>query len=302
MNSTQKITRPTEKLAGAYFSEEDYQQGADAISKAIEYYQPEESSDPDIYINGYITRASARMQLAKEEDQTPEQRAQLYDAVIADADAVLEEFPDRYPDSGIALYRSGVALRMKGLYAEAITAFTDAIQLIPPGAESNYKPGAYLTRGICWFYQGQNKLARGDFKEAASLNLEDPLPHLWMGFTHAEEEDYRKAIESYGEATSKNPAFSLAYVNRGLAYMQVNDYEKAVDNFNEAIRAEPTEPRHFYKRGRAHEQLEEWQKALDSYNLALLRDDTLSEVHRGAARALRALGRPNLAEMHEAKS
>jgi tetratricopeptide (TPR) repeat protein len=188
---------------------------------------------------------------------------------------------------------------MQGLFAEAITALTDAIQLIPPGSDSNYSGEAYRTRGICWFYQDQNSLARGDFREAAGKSLEDPLPYLWMGFTYAKEEDYRKAIESYGEAIAKKPDFPLAHVNKGLAYAKLQDYQKAVSNFNEAIRAEPTEPRHFYKRGQAYEQLGEWQKALDSYSLALLRDGQLTEARDGAARALRALGRPSLAEQYE---
>ena len=83
--------------------------------------------------------------------------------------------------------------------------------------------------------------------------------------------------------------------------MQLEDYEKAVDNFNNAIRAEPTQPTHFFKRGVAHEILGEWQKALDSYNLALLRDSSFDEARRGAARALRKLGRPGLGEQYENK-
>ena len=288
-----------QRLASVHLVEEDYQLAIDAFSKAIEYYEPEDNSQPDTFIGGYLQRANARMELAKLDEQSPEQRKVIYDEVIADADAILEEFPDRYPESGIAQHSRGMALRMQGLYAEAITAFTDAIQLIPAGSDSNYSGEAYRTRGICWFYQGQNNLARGDFKEAASKSLEDPLPYLWIGYTQAEEGKFRKAIESYGEAASKSPTFALAHVNRGLAYMQLKDYSKAVDNFNEAIRAEPTESKHFFKRGMAHELLGEPQKALDSYQLALLRDGDYADANQGAARALQALGRPGLGNHYE---
>jgi len=290
-----------QRLASVHLVEEEHQKGIDALTLAIQYYEPEESADPDTYINGYLQRAAARTTFAKQESTTPELRKQLYAEVVADADAVLEEFPDRFPESGIAMYRRGMALRMQGLFGEAITAFTDAIQLIPPGNDASYTGEAYLTRGICWFYQGQNDLARGDFQEAATQSLTDPLPHLWIGFTYAEEKEYRKAIESYGEATSKAPAFPRAHVNRGLAYMQLKDYEKAIKNFNEAIRAEPTEPTHFYKCGYAYEKLEQWQKAFSFYELALLRDGNLKEANQGAARALEALGRPGLSNQYKSR-
>ncbi len=286
-------------LANVYLREEDYQLAVDVLSKAIDNYVPEESSEPNTYIFGYLQRAAARMKLAKEGELPAEQASKLYDAVVADSEEILAEYPDRFPESGLAMFRSGTALRMKGLFSEAIIAFTDAIQLIPPGADSNYVGEAYLIRGICWFYQDQNNLARGDFREAASQVQGDPLPYLWIGFTHAKEGNYRRAIESYGEAASKNPTFALAYVNRGLAYMQLKDYGKAVDNFNEAIRAEPTEPEHFFKRGRAHEQLGEPQKALDSYQLALLLDGDYADANEGASRALKALGRPGLSNQYE---
>ena len=288
-----------QRLASVHQAEEDLQLSIDALSKAIEHYEPEESSDPDTYINGYLQRAAARMELAKKDDTSPAQHSELYKGVIADTKAVLEEFPDRYPESGLAFYRLGTAQRMQGLFAEAITSFTDAIQLIPAGSDGSYMGEAYLLRGICWFYQDQNELARGDFKEAAAKSLEDPRPYLWIGYTQAKEKKYRKAIESYGEAAARNPNFSLAHVNRGLAYMQLRDYRKALDNFNEAIRAEPTEPKHFVKRGRAHELLGEAQKALDSYNLALLRDGDYADANRGAARAMQALGRPGLGNQYQ---
>ncbi len=290
------------KLAAVYLFQEDYQPGIDALSKAIENYEPEESSDPDTYINGYLQRADAELNLGNQATTTPEQREQLYEAAIADADAVLAEYPDRFPEAGFAMYRRGLALRMQNRFGEAIKSITDAIQLVPAGEDGSYVAQAYLKRGICWHYQGQDSLARGDFEESASLSFEDPLPHLWIGFTYAQDGDYRDAIENYGKAIAQSPSFALAYVNRGLAYMQLEEYNKAVDNFNEAIRSEPNEAEHFVKRGLAHMQLEEYQKAFDSFEHALLRDDQNLTACREAAKALRELGRPSLAEQYEAKA
>lgn len=282
-------------LASIYNSQEEYESAIEAISKAIEYYKPEQNSDPGIYVQGYLTRSHTQLQIAKQDDTPEEKRLSLYQMALADADRILEEYPDR-PDSGIALYQRGLALRLLERYSEAIKALTDALQL--GGSESRYSANAYLKRGICWHYQKQDSLARGDLEQAASISFDDPLPHLWIGFTYAQEGDYRAAIESYGDAISRNPAFPAPYVNRGLAYMQLGDYGKAVANFNEAIRNEPTEAKHFYKRGVAYLKLEEYQKALDSFDLALLNGKTANAA-RGRAAALRGLGRDNLSQLQE---
>jgi len=289
-------------LASIYFFQDDFKSGIEAISQAIEKYKPKKSSDPEKYISGYLSRADAKLRLAKKEDTDPARRKSLFEEVIADTDVVLGEFPDRYPEAGVALLRRGLALRLLGRFAEASKALTDAIQLVPAGSESPYLAEAYLKRGICWHYQGQDSLARGDFQEAASIDFEDPLPQLWIGFTYAQEQDYRAAIESYGEAIAKDPSFALAYVNRGLAYMQLGEFKKAIENFNEAIRNEPTHASHFYKRGVAHLRLHEYQKAFDSFHLATLNDENMAEAFDGAAKALKGLGRSELAAQYERRA
>ena len=292
-------------LAAVHMAQEDHAPAIDAISRAIETYKPEKSSDPKTFINGYLQRATLELALAKLEETSDAQRKELYEAAIADADAVLKEFPDRYPESGLALHRRGIALRLQGKIGEAIKSLTDAIQVAPSGEEGSYISEAYLKRGICWHYQQQGSLARGDFEQSASINFEDPLPHLWIGYTHAQEGNFREAIDYYGEALSRNGAFPLVHVNRGLAYMQLKEHEKGIENFNEAIRTEPDKnamARHFYKRGIAHTMLEEHQQAFDSFHLATLNDESYRAAFEKKAGALQKLGKPGLAEQNERRA
>ena len=249
-------------LAQVHLNEEEYEKAIAAYNQAIGVYKPEESSDPSFFVQGYLEISRTRLTYATQEDTDPLVREELYTQVLADTDKVLEEYPDQMPEAGYALHRRGQALRLQKKYGEAIKAFTEALQLIPGGQDGPYTADAYLKRGICWHYQGQDSLARPDFEQSAAIRFEDPLPHLWLGFSYAQEGDYRLAIDSYGDAVAKSPNFALAYVNRGLAYMQLGEFRKAVDNFNEAIRNEPTEPENYYKRGIAHLKLEEYQKAL----------------------------------------
>jgi len=286
-------------LAQIFLLQEEYEQAIESFSQAIERYQPKQSSDPETFIDGYLRRGEARLRLALAQDTAaPERRETLYNEIIADTDHVLTEYPDRFPYAGTALHQRGLAMRLQGRLNQAIKSLTDAIQIIPPGSDANYLADAYLKRGICWHYTGQDSLARGDFELSAGIRFEDPLPHLWIGLSHAQEEDYREAIVSYGEAIAKAPTFPTAYINRGLAYMQLGGYQKAVDNFNEAIRNEPSEPEHFFMRGIAHMRMEEYQKAFDSFHLATLNDEKMAKAFRQAAGALKALGRDGLAKQY----
>lgn len=292
-------------LASAYLFQDDLELAIEALSGAIDKYKPEESTDPDSFLSGYLQRSDSQIQLALKKSTPEAQKEALYAGAIADSDAVLEELPDSYPASGNAFFRKGLALRLQGKIGESIKALTDAIQLAPPGETSGYIAEAYLKRGICWHYQEQGSLARGDLEQAASINYEDPLPHLWIGYSYAQEGDYRKAIDSYGEAIAKNGSFPLIYVNRGLAYMQMGEFKKGVENFNEAIRNEPDDKikaRHFFKRGVAYLWMEDYQKAFDSFHHATLNDDTYGAAFRRAADALRKLGRVGIADEYQRRA
>ncbi|MEQ8839334.1 MAG: tetratricopeptide repeat protein, partial [Lacipirellulaceae bacterium] len=288
-------------LATIFLIQDKYEEAIESLTKSIEAYEPKERSDLKIFVDGYLQRANARIRLGDEraeEDDTAGSEA-AYEAVIADAKKILEEYPDRYPQSGLGHYQRGLAERMLGQYGEAIKSFTAAIQSTPAGQQAPYLAAAYLRRGICWHYQGYDDLARGDFEQAASVDFVDPVPHFWMGLSHANEEDYREAIVKYGEAIAKDPSFALAYVNRGMAYYQLKDYERAISSFNDAIRNEPTNAEHYYKRGYCHMEIEEYEKAVNSFRSALLNDPDMAKAKKRMAEAQRLLGNPNLSEQYE---
>ncbi|QDS97130.1 tetratricopeptide repeat protein [Adhaeretor mobilis] len=290
-------------LASIYLAEDKYAEAIEALGQAIEAYEPKKHADLDLFIEGYLQRADARMQLGFEEAETDKAASMAaYEAVIGDAKKILAEYPDRFPYSGLAHYNRGIAERMLGQYGEAIKSLTESIQSVPGGQQPSYLAPAYLRRGICWHYQDYDDLARGDFEQAASINFLDPVPHLWMGLSYANEGDYRKAIVKYNEAISKDPSYALAYVNRGRAYYQLKEYERAITSFNDAIRNEPTNAEHYYKRGICHMQIEEYKKAVNSFRSALLNDPNMAKAQRQMGEAQRKLGNPNLGETYETQA
>jgi tetratricopeptide (TPR) repeat protein len=292
-----------ETLATIHLAQEQYAEAADALTQAIASYKDRKdvkSGEPKIYLNGHILRADARLRFAETAADTDARQAAI-EGALADADAVLADYPDRFPESGRALFRRGRAERMLERYSDAVDSFRRSIEAVPPGQGIEYISDAFLFRGICWFYIGSLDLARGDFEQASATGngFQDPRIFLWIGFTHHKQGEYREAIEAYSQAIAKSPAFALAHTNKGRAYMDLQEYDKAIESFNDAIRAEPDVGEHYYNVGFAYIQLEEFQTAVDFLNLALRQDSPEPKMYRAMAVALRGLGRDQLAEEYE---
>lgn len=287
-------------LANVYIAQEDNRKAIDALTRAIAVYEPERMNDPRLYLGAYLMRADEWLKVGKNE--TDEQaREEAFRNAIADANLVLDEYEDRYPESGHAYFRRGLAQRLIGEYTKSIDSLTQAIQVVPDGQDANYLAEAYLRRGIDWFYQGSMELARGDFEQAAATGngFRDPRVYLWIGYTYFKEDDLRTAIDYYGEALAKSPDFALAHVNRGLAYMRLGEYRKALSSFSNAIRVEPSVGEHYYRAGMAYMAMEEYRKAAEMFSLASLKDEANQKYRRAAADALERLGRGDLAAEYE---
>jgi tetratricopeptide (TPR) repeat protein len=290
-------------LATVHQFQENYGPAADALTKAIETYKPKKRTDPEKFITGYIMRADARLRVGEKETD-PALREAAFEAVLADAQAVLDEYEDRYPESGYAYFRRGRAERLLERYSDAVDSLTRAIQIVPAGENAAYLSDAYLYRGICWYYIGSLDLARLDFDRASGVGngFNDPRVYLWTGITYHRQGDLREAIDSYSEAIAKAPDFPLAYINRGRAYMDLQEYDKAIESFNAAIGVEPSVGEYYYNVGVAYNLLQEWQKAVDFLNLAVRKENPQPKMYRALAVALRGLGREDLAEEYEQKA
>jgi tetratricopeptide (TPR) repeat protein len=290
-------------LAQVQQIQENYAEMADALGKAIETYKPKKRTDPESFIMGYIFRADARLRMAEKETDAAARRAAL-EGAVADANAVLATYEDRYPESGQALFRRGRAERLLEQYSNAVDSFTKSVQGIPPGQDAAYASEAFLFRGICFFYIGSLELARGDFQQASATGngFGDPRVYLWIGFTYHQRGDYRLAIDAYNEAIAKSPNFAIAHINKGRAYMDLSEYDRAVECFGNAIRSEPDVGENYYYVGKAYLEQEDFQQAKEFLNLALLKDNPQPKMFQAMAAALRGLGRDDLAEEYERRA
>jgi tetratricopeptide (TPR) repeat protein len=290
-------------LANIFLFQDNFAAANEALGQAISAYKPEKPADPKIYLSGYLSRADGWIRIG--DKATDRQTAETaYLNAIADAGAVINDNPDRFPEAGMAHFRKGRAQRMLQQFSEAVDSFTLAIEGIPTGQDPQYLADAYMYRGICWYYIGSHDLARGDFEQASAVGagFNDPRVFLWIGFTHHQEGDYRDAIEAYSEAIAKSPKFSLAHTNKGRAYMDLEEYRPAIKSFNDAIRSEPSVGEHYYNVGFAYAQLEDWTKAEHFVNIALRKKDPQPRMYRLMATVLRERGRTDLANEYESKA
>ena len=180
-------------MANIYLFQENFPAAIDALTQSINAYKPKTATEPKKFLGGLRSRADAWLRVAEKETDQAKAEAALTNA-IADADAIISDNPDRFPDAGQAQYRKGRAQRMLQRYSDAVDSFTLALEGISAGQEAEYVADANMYRGICWYYIGSHDLARGDFEQASAVGggFSDPRIFMWIGFTHHQEGDYRK--------------------------------------------------------------------------------------------------------------
>ncbi|MCI0335838.1 MAG: tetratricopeptide repeat protein [Planctomycetes bacterium] len=286
-------------LAALALRNEDFQEGADQLGKAIEHYKPKNPDDKLPFVQGILTRSNVFVELGKTMKEEAAKKA-AYQAAIDEAEKVLAQVDKKNPyTAGVraaALYARGIGERMLGQLRKAVHTFSEAIELSPDMAE------AYYRRGICHHYLGEDKSALADFVESANINFEDPRANLWEGFTHAKMGNFHEALRAYGNAIAASDRYTPAFLNRGLAYMALGEYEKALADFNDAVRLEPTNPDYYFKRGLAYEQLGNFQKAAESFTSAIEFNNAHAAAYRHLADAMQRLGNTDLANQYRQKA
>jgi len=279
----------------AYMADEKYPEALQAFANALAIdqrlrdaaEQDENAVKEPPYVDPYIARASIYQQIATESDAN---RTASLEAAIAECDLGLEKLSQPTQATPRLLLNRAIAERLLGRYNDAITTYTKLIDLLPE--DSDLLSEIYLRRGIVLFYRDEFDMAMRDFDDAAQLDPEqdDVRPHMWQGYTHAKQEDYREALVSYNDARSLNPRYAPAYTSMGLAYLKLGELERAIDQFNEALRVDPNDAHTYYKRGATYLALGDAAKAINSLKSAIRIDPEYVEAYRKAAEAYDQLG------------
>jgi tetratricopeptide (TPR) repeat protein len=160
-----------------------------------------------------------------------------------------------YFDSGKASYK-------KKLYENAISDFSNAIQLDP-----NYA-AAYNERGIAYYDQGKFDKAISDYNEAIRLDPNNAGAYNNRGDVYDDQGKFDEAIRDYNKAIRLNPNDADAYDNRGIAYWKQRKFDKAIIDYNKAIRLDPNDANAYNHRGIAYRDQGKFDKANDDFATA----------------------------------
>ncbi len=115
-------------------------------------------------------------------------------------------------ETAIHLFK-GTSYANKGQFDQAISDYTNAIEINPKYAE------AYYARGIVYYDQGEYDQAISDFTKAIEINPKFAEAYYNRGIVYKNKDQYDQAISDYTKALEINPKYAKAYNNRGFIYL-----------------------------------------------------------------------------------
>lgn len=128
------------------------------------------------------------------------------------------------------LVKRGEQLWKLTQYEEAITTYTQAIQINPKHAE------AYYNRGIAYATLQRFEEAIADFNQAIQNNPKYAEAYFNRGIIYAKQHRYEEAIADYSQAIQINPKYKDAYGYRALAYLEIGNKTQSRQDLQTAAR------------------------------------------------------------------
>ncbi|WP_424927195.1 tetratricopeptide repeat protein [Amaricoccus tamworthensis] len=181
---------------------------------------------------------------------------------------VLEELAATEPDRVEVHSALGDALRSAERYEEAVTAYTDAIDLVENPVRSHWV--IFYTRGISNERADDWPAAKADFRKALELEPNQPLVLNYLGYSMVEEgEELDEALELIEAAVAARPDDGYITDSLGWVLYRLGRIEEAVPHMLRAVELTPDDPiinDHLgdvlWKAGRKREAEFQWRRAL----------------------------------------
>ncbi len=198
-------------------------------------------------------------------------------AIKRASDSIVES---SVPDNSEEVYfQLGWLYQTTGNSAQAITAYTKALQLEP-----NYA-SAYLNRGIAYSSQGNNDQALQDCDSTIHLQANSAMAYYQCGYIYFLQNDYEQAIQYFSEAIQLEPDFAKAYFYRGSVLGEQAQYDGAILDYTRVIELDPTHAYSYFFRGVTYYIQGEYDKAIQDYTETICLEPDYVEAYynRGLA-------------------
>jgi tetratricopeptide (TPR) repeat protein len=167
-------------------------------------------------------------------------RAQLLDRLDRpeEAIAVFRGVATAYPGAAQPYVRLGDMLRARGRWADAVTAYDDAIRRVPSPTASSWP--LFYARGIALERSGNWPAAETDFRRALELSPEQPYVLNYLGYTWVERGEHiveaRRMLE---RAVALRPQDGNIADSLGWALFKMGDIAGAIRWMERAVELEP---------------------------------------------------------------
>src|SRR5579875_3914858 len=150
-----------------------------------------------------------------------------------------------------------------GRYAEAVTAYKEALRLKPDDE------AAWVNLGFAYDHLGQYDKAVSAEQEAIRLKPDDADAWRGLGAAYGLLGQYDKAVSASQEAIRLKPDDEAAWVGLGVAYGHLEQYDKEVSAEQEAIRLKPDDADAWRGLGAAYGLLGQYDKAVSASQEAI---------------------------------
>lgn len=209
------------------------------------------------------------------------------------------------------LARQGIVYEQMHCHAEALAAFSEALELVPghpellmnrgrvhanmenyTGALSDYNaaladypdyPDALRERGYANDLMGSYTQALADYDRSLELEPDDPVALVRRGLTYAHLGQLEKALENYDAALDVYPEYAVALSNKGIALYQLERHEESLENLNRSLESNPDDATTLSARGNTFNALGRHTEALADFTESLRRSpDDPGTLHNRA--------------------
>jgi tetratricopeptide (TPR) repeat protein len=187
------------------------------------------------------------------------------DEAIAQLTAIAAE----QPEAIAAEVQLGDVLRNKKRYAEAVTAYDEAIRRsATAGLPERWS--LFYDRGVALERSGQWQRAEQDLKHALELKPEQPLVLNYLGYSWIDRgENLDQGVKMIEKAVELRPEDGYIVDSLGWAHYRMGDYAGAVEYLEKAIELVPQDPTindhlgdAYWQSGRMNEARYQWRRAL----------------------------------------
>lgn len=174
-------------------------------------------------------------------------------------------------------FQKGLDALKTGEYAQAVDAFTLAVEAVPHDYE------ALNNRGFARIFMGDYDGASADCTRAIEINPQSAKSFNNRGLARIFQGKIDEAIADFDHALDIHPRYVDAYCNRGFAWIRKGLYDHAVKDCTTALRINPRSPKALYHRGRALDKMGSPDRALLDYAQALTVSPDRTEIYNDIA-------------------